>query len=112
MCPFRPSDGNRSCFWYLNTLKIDIEGRRSIFHGITTSCQEEDFNAYASLSYGMNMNTLSAVIEGFPDLEGNSLDFCPRIGFNYMLSEHFGLDFSAGITSILSFPEILSIRRK
>jgi len=59
----------------------------------------KDFNAYASLSYGMNMNTLSAVIEGFPespDLEGYSLDFCPRIGFNYMLSEHFGLDFSAG----------------
>jgi hypothetical protein len=59
----------------------------------------KDFNAYASLSYGMNMNTLSAVIEGFPklpDLEGYSLDFCPRIGFNYMLSEHFGLDFNAG----------------
>ncbi|NBR83482.1 MAG: hypothetical protein EBT52_07115 [Flavobacteriia bacterium] len=59
----------------------------------------KDFNAYASLSYGMNMNTLSTVTEGFPespDLEGYSLDFCPRIGFNYMLSEHFGLDFSAG----------------
>ena len=56
----------------------------------------KDFNAYASLSYGMNMSTLSAVIEGFPDLEGYSLDFCPRIGFNYMLSEDFGLDFSAG----------------
>lgn len=59
----------------------------------------KDFNAYASLSYGMNMNTLSTVTEGSPesaDLEGYSLDFCPRIGFNYMISEHLGLDFNAG----------------
>lgn len=61
----------------------------------------EDFNFYAGLSAGLNMNTLSVEAETMglstsADINGNGLGLCPRIGFNYMFSDNLGLDFNAG----------------
>lgn len=61
----------------------------------------EDFNFYAGLSAGLNMNTVSVEVETMglsvsADVKGNGLGICPRIGFNYMFSDNLGLDFSSG----------------